>query len=241
MLSLNRKLVSQTLLVLILGLIAASFGSDILKFAFGMDYLLGLRPLFHLGNEQNIPTWYSICTLLLSSLLLQIIARLEWQRHSPQKLYWFILSIIFLYLAYDEAFSVHEKLGRFGKQFVGNDGIFHFAWIAPASLIVLVVGLFFLRFVLSLERETRKRFILAGTAYIGGAIGFEAVSGQYLSVSSDNFGYAVIETTEESLEMFGIFIFILALLRYLEITFRSVTITFTAAHNADDENISSSP
>lgn len=228
MLLLNRKLVSRTLLFLILGLIAASFGTDILKYGFGLDYLRGLRPLFSLGNEKNIPTWYSMCALLSASLLLLLIARLEAQRNDPQRHYWLILSIIFLFLAYDEAFSVHENMSSFGQQFVGNEGIFYFAWIAPASLMVLVVGLFFLRFLLSLEYETKRQFIIAGVVYVGGAIGFEAVSGQYLSVSSDNFGYAIIDTIEEAMEMFGVYIFILALLRYLEIAFKSVTITFSA-------------
>lgn len=198
-----------------------------MKFGFGYDYIHGIRPLFQLGNEQNIPTWYAICTLLISSSLLLIIARLE--RTAPNGLYWHSLSAIFLLLAYDEAFSVHEKLGRFGKGFVVNEGIFHFAWIAPASLIVLVVGLFFLRFLISLERSTRNGFILAGSVYIGGAIGFEAIGGSYLSANGDNLGYALVETAEEALEMLGIYVFILTLLKYLETNFGTITISFDSS------------
>lgn len=61
-----------------------------------------------------------------------------------------------------------------------------------------------------------KRFGLAGTIYILGAVGFEMIGGvviHYFKANSQPFFWAY--TIEESLEMLGIILFIYALLNYL--------------------------
>lgn len=227
MLFVDQKFLAKGLLCIIVVLVAASLVGDIFDYAFGHDYIFGIRPLFQLGNERNIPTWYAVCSLITASILLLIIARLESKRHDPNKIYWLVLSAIFLFLAYDEGFSVHEKLSRVGARLFGNDGFLHFAWVAPASILILVGVVFFMRFLISLEKDIRNRFLVSGSIYIGGAVVFEAISGKYLSINEEDFGYALIDTVEESLEMIGIYLFILALLKYLELNFKSVTFTFS--------------
>jgi hypothetical protein len=122
----------------------------------------------------------------------------------------------FLYLAYDETFAVHERLIPVFRLLLGDRtlGMFYFAWIIPGIAIVFVLGAIFFNFLLRLPTKVRRRFLMAGALYIGGAIGFEMIGGRYREAHGYDLAYAMITTIEERLEMGGVIVFIWALLRY---------------------------
>jgi hypothetical protein len=69
-------------------------------------------------------------------------------------------------------------------------------------------------------------FVLAGSVYVTGAVGFEMLSGVfYVQGVSLNPYYVVAQTLEELFEMTGIGIFIYGLANFIESELGGITIT----------------
>jgi hypothetical protein len=60
-----------------------------------------------------------------------------------------------------------------------NPGFPHFAWVIPYSLLVLVLGIVYLRFLMDLPPGTRRRFLIAAMPYLAPALGMEMIGGAY--------------------------------------------------------------
>ena len=219
--SFNSATIVRLLIAIALLLLLASSGGQFLRFSFGEDniFLRKLILLFHFDHEGNIPTYFSVLLLLLAAVLLALIAELNRKHMRPHASKWATLSWGFLYIAFDEAFQIHEKLIWPFQRLIGEDnlGIFYFAWVIPAVFIVSVLGLFFLKFLLYLSLAERRRFLIAAALYLGGALGMELIGGRHVELyGEENWGYSMITTIEESLEISGLIFFIWALLKYCE-------------------------
>ena len=128
---------------------------------------------------------------------------------------------MFLYLAADEAASLHELFIPPGGELLGKDrpGIFFYAWVIPYGALVVGLGIYFLGFFLRLPMATKVRFFLAGVLYVGGALGFEMIEGvEDQLYGHKNDAYAVMATIEEGMEMVGVIVFIHAIMEYLAVT-----------------------
>lgn len=205
--------------------ILASLGMQGLKFASGYGSMKGLVQLFYVDSEHNIPTYFSILLMLFVALLLAIITMLNKQQKMPHVSKWAVLSYGFLFMAFDEAFQFHEKLILPMRSLLGNAnlGVFYFAWVIPGIVLVITLGLFFLRFLLDLPPKTKRRFLMAAAIYLTGVLGMELVGGSYAEIYGlDNWGYNIIVTVEESLEMAGLIFFIWSLLKYCEHSYGEV-------------------
>ena len=215
-LELSPQKVCRLLLIIIACLIIVSslaqFGAFFLNQSSSASYS---GRLFRLDEEINIPTLYSSLALAFCSILLAIISYMKRVINSSYAGYWKGLSLIFLYLAIDEMCSIHEILSTL-RPILNASGLLYFTWVIPGSIFVAVFVLIFWRFIQSLPRKTRNLFIIAGTIYVGGAIGMEMIGGYHSEAyGEDNPMYSLITTIEESLEMFGIAVFIYALLSYI--------------------------
>lgn len=227
--SLNPSAIARILGVVAFLLVLASIGGQFSRFVLGHDYLKGLVPLFYLEMEQNIPAYFSVLLMLFASLLLAVIALLNGKQGGPHVSKWAILSFGFLYMGFDEAFTVHESLILPVRTLLGgrNLGIFFFAWVIPGIALVLVLGLFFLRFLLHLSATTRFRFLMAAAFYLGGAIGGDLIGGRHAELYGfKNWTYSMFVTIEESLEMAGLIVFIWALLNYCADNYKEVQFRF---------------
>ena len=171
--------------------------------------------LFRLDKETNIPTLYSSLALAFCSILLAIIGYMKRAINYNYTGYWKALSLIFLYLAIDEMCSFHETF-MILRSILKAGGLLYFTWVIPGSIFVAVFVLIFWRFIQSLPKKTKNLFIIAGTMYVGGAIGMEMIGGYHVEAYGRATPmYSLITTIEESLEMFGIAVFIYALLSYI--------------------------
>jgi cellulose synthase/poly-beta-1,6-N-acetylglucosamine synthase-like glycosyltransferase len=198
-------------------LVLLSIVGQFSKFMLGHAFLTGLASLFYVDVEHNFPTYFSVLLILFAALLLAVIAILNNKQRIPHVSKWAILSFGFLFMAYDEAFQVHERLNLPVGALLGdgNLGVFYFPWVIPGITLVFILGLFFLRFLLHLPAATRFRFLMAATLYIGGAIGVELVGSHHAELHGyENWTYSMIATLEESLEMAGLIVFIRALLNH---------------------------
>lgn len=205
----------KVLLPIVLVLTVLSVVGQLYKYSFGHDrYLVTLT---NLDAEWNLPTWYQSNTLLLCSLLLGIISYAKKTYGSRFHLHWLSLSVIFLILAMDESIQFHEQTITPLRTLLRTSGIFYFAWVIPAAILLLILGLAFMKFLQNLPGKTRRLFLISGSIYVGGVIGMELVGGSYFSShGKDNLTYAMLANLEEFLEMSGILIFIYALMRYIK-------------------------
>lgn len=217
------KKIALIFLAVVIFLIAANLFGQYYKDAFAdNEIVLKIINKFNLDLEKNnVPTWYQSSTLLLSSVLLAIIALVRREAKDKDFRYWGILSFVFLFLSLDEAVSIHEQLTMPLRTAFDLQGIFYLSWVIPAAVFLLVFFFVYLKFLLRLPAVTRSLMIKAGILYVLGAVVVEMIGGNYLYLTNDlptrvnDFRYVLITTVEESLEMFGIVLFIYTLLSYL--------------------------
>lgn len=217
---LERRRVVGGLVVLAAILIAANLAVLITDYLTGYDMKMVQRlvKVFSVDYELNAPAFFSTLILLFSSVLLAVITHFKREQGSPYVWYWTILSLGFLFMAFDEMASVHERLIEPMRTVLGETdlGVFYFAWVVPGILLVFGLGFFFLRFWWNLPSKTRTCFFIAATLYLGGAIGMELLDGSFAELHGKrNLTYMLLSTLEESLEMAGIIVFIYGLLGYI--------------------------
>jgi hypothetical protein len=189
------------------------------KHLFGWDDGYGLSGRFHFDGENNIPATFSAILLLLASPLFWVIGAQKRYAGEPRSGYWKALSVVFVYLSFDEAARIHELLGRPAREMLNcqRDACFLPAWTILAIPIVVISALLFLRWFLHLPMKLRVRVFIAAAVYLGGAVGGE-ITGLYARrwYGAGSFVYDVCATVEESLEMAGVIYFIHVLLTYLQ-------------------------
>ena len=188
-----------------------------------VDYMPMLVNLFNLNLESNIPAFYSSLQLIVASALLFSIGGSHKKSAQPWVL-WYVLAAIFVFLAVDEFASIHESLTDHVRESLGTSGYLFYAWVIPYGIAVLLLGLLFARFLLRLPRATMIWFMVSGTTFIAGAVGFEMLGGNYVtSPDAREVVYSLLYTCEEMLEMVGIALFIYALMTYITREFRHMS------------------
>jgi len=165
--------------------------------------------------EGNIPTWYSSAALLACSILLGAITARVHRERGRYVDHWAWLAAIFTFLSIDELAQLHEHLGHLHETW-HTSGLFYFAWVIPAMAFVAAIGLAYAKFLAHLPPATRRRFVIAAIVYVAGAVGVEALGGwRAESHGMNNMTHSCIATVEEVMEMAGVAMFLVALLRIL--------------------------
>jgi hypothetical protein len=178
--------------------------------------LYGTIGLFHFDAEANVPAWYASLLLLACAVVFSLIAAKKRADRDPFARHWIGLVLILLYMSADETAQVHELFRRPMRELIGNaGGWLPFGWVVPGTLIALLVGLAYLRFLVHLPLPTARRFFLAGAIYLGAAIGIEIIGGWYLSFRDDDVGYDLLAGTEEVLEKIAVILAVDTALAYL--------------------------
>ena len=150
-----------------------------------------VQQLFHLDEENNIPTWYSSFLLLNCAFVLHVVSK----KKMDHQAHWTFLSLGFLILAVDEVAGMHESL---------NTAI-DINWAIPGAILVAVVGVLFIPFLLSLERRLAILFVISGLLYVSGALGVELLSED---MDEDSLEYGFATAVEEGMEMLGAWMFL---------------------------------
>ncbi len=218
-----------------LGLIALYFASQSLVTEYLLEsvlpassdnLLISFLDLCSVNAEETIPTWYATMLLFVSAVLLAVITAVKHQAHDTHTRYWAGLSLIFLYLSLDEGAVIHELFSDPLQAAYNTSGYLSFPWLIAFVPLLLIFALLYLRFLFHLPPRIRNLFILAGLTFVGGAVVVEAVSANRWSIDGGvTFPYLAIATVEELLEMWGVTLFIYALLSYMILA--EITAVFT--------------
>lgn len=210
--------------------------SQLAKYQLGVAFAYGLVDLFDMDVEGSLPTFFAGFQLLVCSLVLALIGLVRREAGDSFARHWLALSVMFLLLAIDELVSVHELSHRVGWELAPSftTGIFHWIWIIPGSLLVLVVAISFARFVFSsLPPLTRDRTIIGAALFVGGAIGVEMLEARHVHQNGmENLTMGIYVLVEEALEKVGILVFLSGILDYLRVAVVSFVVD---AGSVEDE------
>lgn len=187
------------------------------------ENLLELSEFVDLDIEKNLPSLYSAFGIFFSSFLLFCTALLEKNKGGKRR-YWFGLAAIFLFLAFDEAFALHEGLGDYTEKYIKSigktkhvSGLLYFPWIIPYSILTAILGLFYFRFIFRLPKKTMVLLICSAVIFLTGAGFFDMLGGKEAELHGYYSNrYVVLYTVEEFLEMSGIVLLMYTLLDYIE-------------------------
>ena len=173
--------------------------------------------MFDLDMERNVPTLFSSAIILISAFLFYLLSKSPSEQEKGARPYWLGLSFVFTFLAFDESAKIHEQLGDFTERFVEATGYLHYPWVISYSILIVILGLFYMRFFWKMESKVFWSFMGAAVMFLSGAIGFELLGANESSIhSTDTILYSVYYTIEETLEMFGVIYLIWILLNLLE-------------------------
>lgn len=200
------------------------------KYLLHSDSGFGFARLFDLDGEGNVPAWYSSALLLLCAVSLAVIWNAKTLARDPYAIHWRFLAILFLFMSLDETAAIHERLTIPVRSAINASGVLYYAWVVPMMGAVVVIGLAYLRFLAALPHKIRKMVVLAGTIYIGSALGLELVEGYWATAyGEDNLPLRLIEALEDVGEMFGLVVFLYALMSYVRTHFAEVRIQIGAS------------
>lgn len=173
---------------------------------------------FDFNAEGNFPTLYSTILFLIAAILLYLIALNSSEKRIGK---WQVLSLIFLFMGADESIGIHEKWifivrSTFSDLEIPLPDLFHYGWIIPYGILLIILFAYFFQFFKNLPRKTIKLFFLSATIFINGAIVMEMFGGRHNKLyGGRNLTFTAYYTCEELLEMVGLIVFIYALLEYL--------------------------
>jgi hypothetical protein len=189
-------------------------GQLVLRIGFGRESIFGLARFVNLGEEFNLPSWYSALQLAGAALILTFVGRRKLAERAPHAIAWLLLAAGFWYLSLDESIRLHERVGPLLAGVVPREGIFFFRPLAFTIPIALLVPILFWRLLTSLSKETRNGMILGGALYVISAVGLE-VAESYITFTKHMTPLieGVFDLFEECGEMAGISVFIVTMLR----------------------------
>lgn len=202
--------------------------------------------LLYLDREQNIPTYFSSFILLVAAVLAAAAGRVE-PNGQKVSIMWLVLALSLLAVSMDEFISLHEFYGskvglvmmgevESAQNFAWNHStriggleVLHvFAWVVPAVFALLIATPFVIAFLRALPPQIRWLVLASGVTFVGGAVGFEMVNALIeTQVGNEHPWYSLGIVVEESLEMTGVTLFIVAMLRHLSTRMPSVRIDFS--------------
>ena len=128
-----------------------------------------------------------------------------------------MLSVVFLYLSVDDFVEIHEILIRPMRALLDTGRLFYYAWVVPGMILILILGVYFLRFFMALPARYKKLFGLSALVLIFGAVGMEIVEGFVAPTGEEwpSLLCAIVVMIQESLEMAGVLLFIYSLADYI--------------------------
>ncbi|MDE2636900.1 MAG: hypothetical protein OXI30_11095 [Chloroflexota bacterium] len=157
-----------------------------------------------LNREFNVSSTVASTQLAVVGFVALIVAGLAWPRSGRQSLYLCVLGLVFVFMALDEYYSLHEQLLHWKRYYVA----------LGAALALITLGL--ARFS---PRDTWKWHIcvIAGLCMAGGgAVFFELVSVPDVDLGILRIAGAVeLDSWEEMTEVFGVWLVLLGVWGHL--------------------------
>ncbi len=198
--------------VLVLAHLAVSW----LHIQSGRDHLLGLTSRLQFLTESSIPAFFSAVMLVAAAAIAALLARVDAARDAR---IWTFITLLLLYMAVDEATSIHEVFNNLGDR-QAEDGALFYVWVVPFGALALICAGILLPFWWRLPPGTKWWLAGAAALFITSAIGMElpesVVVAQYGEEAAFmRWDFIAMVTVEEAGEMLAVAMAIRALLHHL--------------------------
>ena len=169
-----------------------------------------LWPVASLSAEGNVPTWFASSLLLACAVFAGAIAT-EQATTAPWRRHWWGIAVALGWVSLDEVAGLHEHLGGH----LDTGGFLYFDWVIWAAAIVALLGVIYLQFLRALPSPVRGRLVIAAVVFVAGALVLELPLGWWTEYAgSDSLGYALIDWLEETLELVGASLALVALVAH---------------------------
>jgi hypothetical protein len=226
--SLRPPVLGRVLVAAVTTLSLASYAAQVLVYEFDIASAKGFVPLFDATREANIPTWYSTMALLACAGASACVA-LTPPRNGlarPAGRRWIVVAALLLLAALDEGAAIHDVLDE-NIDIPDLSGALRFAWIVPAGLVAAAAVPVVWQVAADLRSRTRLQFLVGIAVWAGAALVLEAAEGLLIeSEGGKTLDLALLSTTQESLEMAGVALMLLALVNQLAAERSRVAIRF---------------
>lgn len=128
---------------------------------------------------------------------------------------WRLLAFAMMFVAFDEAFRVHEWISGFLQTRLGLTGFLHFAWVIPYGAAAAAIAVLMARPLSALPRRTAALMVTGGFCYVLGAAGAELIDGQLRTINAPTYLRETQIVIEETLEWAGVWTFFAGVMRLL--------------------------
>ncbi len=168
-----------------------------------------------MDQEVSVPTWFAQSLLLGNAVASAVIAwRVDGE--AVVKRGWWIVTGLLVFLSLDEGASVHEMLTAPVVEFSNtNIGLLTMVgWVVPVAVVGTLIAMILWRWFVALNAGQRKKLIVAGLIFVGGAVGIETFGAYYVIQNGGVFDelYMLIAGLEEWTENAGSLVALSALL-----------------------------
>lgn len=169
-----------------------------------------------MDSELSLNNTFATLLLFIAAVLLAFVSFYKRQSKDPFRAQWLALSLVFFYLTFDEGSALHDRLTPLIRDALNLGGFFYQSWVVLALVILVILALYFFRFLMHLPAKTRNRYLIAACLYVGGALVLEMFAGRHEEIyGAQTFERILFYSTEETLELLGLILFIYTTLRYL--------------------------
>ncbi len=185
-----------------------------------------IRRMFNITREDGIATLFAVIQTFALALTCWIIFWLTRKTTPASRAStgWLILAIFFTYMGIDDGALVHERLGTAFKHSVGDRPLPTYGWQIVVGPVFVIFGLFLLIFLWTRSRLILDRFLLiAGLGCLGTAVLIDLIEGSphgyriiadLSGIDEKTFSHFA-KSFEEFIEMFGITLLWMRVLRHL--------------------------
>lgn len=205
-------------------LLSAAHLGLVLASANGIELHNSVRLLFDLDMEGSIGTWFSSVLLATGGTLAILMFDAEPRRRIAR--FWLALGVTLWLLSLDETVGLHERssLGMSGSGWLSSP------WVVPGTAFVIALGaVFWLGLLRHLPAMLSQRLVLAAGVYVFGVLAVEFLesaifAGEFFNTPGiRSVPFRLVALTQEVLEMCGLVLFVVAIVRYWENRFGGVS------------------
>lgn len=193
---------------------------------FVAEYALGLgdtvigsvsRRLFNLNGERGL--WAGCSSMFLLTTATAVFLS-TWAHGAESSLTtysrrWRLLAFAMAFLAFDEAFRIHEWIDRVLRARLELTGFLHYGWVIPYGVAAATIAVLMARPLSALPRRDAGVLLAGGLCYVVGAAGAEMIGGQLATVNAPMYLREAEVVVEEMLEWVGVWVFFAGVLRLL--------------------------
>ena len=204
-----------------------SLAGQSIKYLTVYDEAFGLIPLVNMGKALSIPTIFFVLLYFIAFILLLMISAAKTAGKDRFRRHWCGLAALSLYLAFDKGTALHTYVFKQIRTWVNGFMTFfpYHRWVFSLGIALIILVLFYLKFIAALPKETRVLAFIALATYYTGFLLIERFGEDFAAIYGvDSLIHSTLQTLGRTLQMSGLAAAIFTLLDYFEMTLSNLSL-----------------